>query len=72
MPQFSDALKYVFTHIAASYAYMGLDGFYGCMMQDLEDCGVWGYIDYLFSQEAPPSAFLSLSADNMDVVKLRV
>ena len=32
MPQFGDELKYVFTHIAASYFYCGIDGFEGCTM----------------------------------------
>lgn len=62
MPDFDGDLKYIFTHLAASYAYIGLDGFHGCTMDDLRECGVLGYIDFLFGQEAPPVAKISLSS----------
>lgn len=62
MPDFDADLKYIFTHLAASYAYIGLAGFHGCTMDDLQDCGVLGYIDFLFGQEAPPVAKISLSS----------
>ncbi|MEY8495953.1 SpaA isopeptide-forming pilin-related protein [Lachnospiraceae bacterium 29-91] len=61
MPQFGDDLRYVFTHIAASYFYCGIDGFEGCTMADLEACGVLGWINYLADQPAPPDPWLSLS-----------
>nr|WP_305136075.1 SpaA isopeptide-forming pilin-related protein [uncultured Schaedlerella sp.] len=61
MPQFGDELKYVFTHIAASYFYCGIDGFEGCTMEDLQACGVLGWINYLADQPAPPDPYLSLS-----------
>ncbi len=35
MPQFDDDLKYVFTHLAASYFYCGTDAFHGCSMEAL-------------------------------------
>ncbi len=61
MPQFGGELKYVFTHIAASYFYCGIDGFEGCTMEDLQECGVLGWINYLADQPAPPDPYLSLS-----------
>lgn len=61
MPTFDWKMKYIFTHLAASYAYCGMDGFYGCTMEDIKECGVWGYIEYLDSLEEPPTAALSLS-----------
>ena len=61
MPSFDEDLKYVFTHIAASYFYCGMDGFAGCTMDDLRECGVLGWIDYLKSLPAPPDPQISLS-----------
>lgn len=61
MPSFDEDLKYVFTHIAASYFYCGMDGFAGCTMDDLRECGVLGWIDYLKSLPAPPNPQISLS-----------
>ena len=65
MPQFGDELKYVFTHIAASYFYCGIEGFEGCTMADLEACGVLGWINYLADQPAPPDPYLSLSKTSL-------
>ncbi len=65
MPQFGDELKYVFTHIAASYFYCGIDGFEGCTMADLEACGVLGWINYLADKPAPPDPYLSLSKTSL-------
>ncbi len=61
MPDFDWQLKYVFTHLAASYAYCGMDAFYGCTMDDIKECGVWGYIEYINGLDEPPTAALSLS-----------
>ena len=61
MPQFDGDTKYVFTHIAASYFYCGIEGFAGCTMADLEACGVLGWIQYLADQPAPPDPYLDLS-----------
>ncbi len=61
IPSFDEDLKYVFTHIAASYFYCGMDGFAGCTMDDLRECGVLGWIDYLKSLPAPPDPQISLS-----------
>ena len=61
MPYFGEDLKYVFTHIAASYFYCGMDGFAGCTMDDLRECGVLGWINYLESLPAPPDPQISLS-----------
>ena len=38
--------KYVYTHIAASYAYAGEAGFTGCNYNDLVNAGVIAYINY--------------------------
>lgn len=65
MPDFDEDLKYVFTHIAASYFYCGIDGFAGCTMDDLRECGVLGWIDYLASLPAPPDPFLNLSKSEL-------
>ena len=61
MPSFGEDLKYVFTHIAASYFYCGMDGFAGCTMDDLRECGVLGWINYLESLPVPPDPQISLS-----------
>lgn len=53
--------KYVYTHIAASYAYAGEAGFTGCDYNDLVNAGVIGFINYLFGQEEPPKGEISLS-----------
>lgn len=63
MPQLDADTRYVFTHIAASYAYIGNAGFHGCSTEDLEATGVLGYIDFLFGQENPPVAAISLNSD---------
>lgn len=43
--------KYVYTHIAASYAYAGEAGFTGCKYEDLVKSRVVAYIDHLFAME---------------------
>ncbi len=65
MPQFGDDLKYVFTHIAASYFYCGIEGFEGCTMADLEACGVLGWINYLADQPAPPDPYISITKTSL-------
>ena len=65
MPSFDEDLKYVFTHIAASYFYCGMDGFAGCTMDDLRECGVLGWIDHLESLPAPPDPYISLSKTSL-------
>lgn len=62
MPQLDADTRYVFTHIAASYTYAGIEGFHGCTIADLQATGVMGYIDYLLSQETPPVAAISLNS----------
>lgn len=61
MPAFDTQLKYLFTHLAAAYAYCGIDGFTGCTMQDIEDCGVWGYISYIDNLPSPTSPWLGVT-----------
>ena len=62
---YSNDMKYVLTHIAASTAYAGESvGFYGCYESGIQKYGVREFIQYLYSQEAPPSAALSLSSNN--------
>lgn len=62
MPQLDADTRYVFTHIAASYTYAGIEGFHGCTIEALEATGVMGYINYLLSQENPPVAAISLNS----------
>ncbi|MDD3362688.1 MAG: SpaA isopeptide-forming pilin-related protein [Hespellia sp.] len=63
MPQLDNDTRYIFTHIAASYAYMGDAGFHGCSMEALQACGVIDYINHLFSLENPPTAALSMNSE---------
>lgn len=65
MPAFDEDMRYVFTHIAASYFYCGMDGFAGCTIEDLESCGVLGWIDYLDGLPDPPDPYLSLSETSL-------
>ncbi len=68
MPAFDEDMRYVFTHIAASYFYCGMDGFAGCTIEDLESCGVLGWIDYLDGLPSPPDPQLSLSETSLTAV----
>ena len=61
MPSFDWKTKYIFTHLAAAYSYCGMDGFYGCTIEDIKASGVWGYIQHIYSLEAPPTAAITLS-----------
>ena len=61
--------KYVYTHIAASYAYAGEAGFTGCDYDDLVSAGVIAYIDTLFGMEEPPKGELSLSKTSVKAVR---
>ena len=61
MPSFDWKTKYVFTHLAASYSYCGMEGFYGCSFDNIKASGVWDYIQHIYSLEAPPTAAISLS-----------
>lgn len=61
--------KYVYTHIAASYAYAGEAGFTGCDYNDLVNAGVIAYIDYLFNMENPPTGELSLSKTSVKATR---
>ena len=61
--------KYVYTHIAASYAYAGEAGFTGCDYNDLVNAGVIAYIDTLFGMEEPPKGELSLSKTSVKAVR---
>lgn len=61
--------KYVYTHIAASYAYAGEAGFTGCNYDDLVSAGVIAYIDHLFGMEEPPKGELKLSKTTVDAVQ---
>ncbi|WP_270605702.1 SpaA isopeptide-forming pilin-related protein [Dorea amylophila] len=65
----SEDEKYVYTHIAASYAYAGEAGFTGCNYNDLVNAGVIAYINYLFGQEEPPKGELSLSSTKLNAVR---
>ena len=61
--------KYVYTHIAASYAYAGDAAFTGCDYSALVSDGVINYINYLFGLENPPKGELSLSSTNVTAVR---
>lgn len=63
LPGLSNELKYIYTHLAASYSYIGEDGFHGCSYDALVADGVIDYINNLYAQEAPPTAAISLSSD---------
>lgn len=65
MPDFDWKLKYIFTHLAASYSYVGTDGFYGCSIEAIHSTGVWDYIQYLHGLEAPPTAAISVSPSSL-------
>lgn len=58
-------LRYVFTHIAVSFAYCGWDAFKGCTQEQLEACGVWDFINYINS--LPPVPDASLQFSNSDI-----
>lgn len=61
--------RYIYTHIAASYAYAGDDAFTGCNYEGLVNAGVIAYIDHLFGMEEPPKGELSLSVTNMKAAR---
>ena len=61
--------KYVYTHIAASYAYAGEAGFTGCKYEDLVNAGVIAYIDHLFVMEEPPKGEIALSKTSVKAVR---
>ncbi len=56
--------KYLYTQIAASYAYAGETGFLGCTPEELKNTDADAYIEFLFGQDAPPSNELALSVVN--------
>lgn len=60
-PNLDKDTRYIYTHIAASYAYIGEDGLHGCSRSALEKYGVMDYIDHLFNMEEPPIAAISLN-----------
>lgn len=65
LKKYDDSVKYILTHLAASYAYAGAEvAFNGCYQSGLEAYGVMDYINYLYSQEAPPVAAISLTPDS--------
>lgn len=66
LPEFDWKLKYIYTHIAASYAYAGTAGFTGCDYDDLVKAGVIDYINHLFAMEEPPKGELSFSSERVN------
>lgn len=58
-------LRYLFTHIAVSFAYCGWEAFKGCTQEQLEASGVWYYINYINSLPQVPDAFLQFSNSNL-------
>lgn len=69
LPGKSEEERYVYTHLAASYAYAGDAGFAGCTQEALENAGVMDYIDRLFGMEAPPSGELSFSSTSVEAIR---
>ena len=65
----SDDEKYVYTHLAASYAYCGALAFTGCPYENLVNAGVIAYINHLFGMEEPPKGELSFSNANVTAVR---
>lgn len=61
--------KYIYTHIAASYAYAGENGFYGCDKTKLQNAGVMDFIQKLYQQKTPPEASLKLSKNKVKAAK---
>lgn len=68
-----DDTRYIYTHIAASYAYYKAIGqnpdkaFYGAQFPGLNTAGVTGYITALMNQPALPTTDLSLSTTSPKV-----
>lgn len=63
LSQYDTSVRYILTHLAASYAYAGEEvAFTGCYESGIQKYGVREYINYLFSQDAPPVAAISLSS----------
>ena len=56
--------KYVYTQIAASYAYPGEADFPGNMPEELQNTEVAAYVEFLLGQEALPGNTLSFSVSN--------
>lgn len=66
LKQYNEDVRYILTHLAASYAYAGESAaFVGCYESGIQKYGVREYINYLYSQEAPPTAAISLSGTSM-------
>ena len=62
LKQYDTSVRYILTHLAASYAYAGESvAFTGCYESGILKYGVRKYISYLFGQDAPPTAAISLS-----------
>ncbi len=62
LKQYDASVRYILTHLAASYAYAGESvAFTGCYESGIQKYGVREYISYLFGQDAPPTAAISLS-----------
>lgn len=67
LKQYGEDLRYILTHLAASYAYAGESAaFTGCYESGIQKYGVREYINYLYSQEAPPTAAISMSKTSVN------
>lgn len=65
LSKYDTSVRYILTHLAASYAYAGEEvAFTGCYESGIQKYGVREYINYLFGQDAPPTAAISLSSTN--------
>lgn len=59
-------IRYLFTHIATSFAYCGWDAFKGCTQDQLEACGVWYYINYIEKLPPVPDAALQFTKSDLN------
>lgn len=72
-PSYSANVRYVLTHIAASYFYTGSysSATNGCSSSGLTKYKVKEYIDFLASQPEPPSPVISLSDRTLEVESIQ-
>ena len=71
-PSYSANVRYILTHIAASYFYTGsyAKATNGCSSSGLKKFRVREWIDYLAGLEDPPSPAISLSDKTLDITSV--
>ncbi|MCR4622563.1 MAG: peptidase [Clostridiales bacterium] len=70
-PDYSGNIRYILTHMAASYFYTGdyTAATYKCTSSGLEKYKVKEWMDYLSEQPDPPSPLISLSKSELSVIQ---